>query len=284
MANLKDPYDYTPYTALDGQAAAHVEGGEYLVTSPNSHIIYKPLLGSRTITLRKDYHFGPDDPLLYPQPFISLRCHWAAIPRRPGDKADPLRKWWDEPPEWAFVEEGNSAIQGMGRWFPSYVADFARDCYIIHERVAAYYEPLKSRGMQGNSVVLALDCQLLQTLRHIEKLSVPRHVARQLWSFFQRWYLELVGALDWIELYKPVMDGQKAMSLSASRKAPAAMGAFTFSVADCEFLFRANLPFWYVRPSKHPLTKRLDSMVDPVTPESSNICMDDLDSPTRHVV
>ncbi|KAL0565066.1 hypothetical protein V5O48_016967, partial [Marasmius crinis-equi] len=277
-------WDHIPYTALDGQAAAYVEDGEYLVTSPNSHIIYKPFFGSRTISLRKDYRFGPDDPLLYPQPFISLRCDWAAIPRRPRDKSDRLSKWWDEPPEYAFVEEGNSAIQGMGQWFSSYVEDFAKDCYAVHERVALYLAPLKHRGMEGNAVVLALDRQLLQTLGHIMKISLPHHVARQLWSSFQRWYLELVGALDWVEVYKPIMDGQKTASESVSRKAAAAMGAFTYSVADCEFLFRANLPFWYVRSSKHQLTKRLDSMVDPVTPESSRLCMEDLTSPARHVI
>ncbi|KAJ8094114.1 hypothetical protein PM082_023322 [Marasmius tenuissimus] len=282
---LKDwDTSYTPYTALDGQVAAYVDGGEYLVTSPNSSNIYQPLLGPRTVSLRKDYRLGPDDPLLYPQPFIPLRCHWAAIPRQPRDKADRLQKWWDEPPLWAFVEEADSAIQGMGQWTAIYVDDFAKDCYILHEKVALYLASLKSQGKQGNAVVLALDRQLLQTLRHIQSISLPRHVARQLWSFFQRWYLELVGALDWIELYQPVMEGRKAVSISSSTKAASAMGAFVYSVADCEFLFQANLPFWYVRSSKHQNTKRLDAMVDPITPESLRMTMDDLVSPTRQVI
>ncbi|KAG7086297.1 hypothetical protein E1B28_002261 [Marasmius oreades] len=272
------------YTALDGQVAAYMDDGQYLVTSPNTFVVYKPFLGPREIYFRKDYHFGPDNLLLYPQPFIPLRCHWASIPRRPTVKDNRLHKWWDEPPEWTFIQDTDSAIQGMGLFASTYVEDFAKDYQILHARVFRYSSLLKTEGKAANSLVLALDRQLLQTLRHIKTVSLPLHLARQLWSFFQRWYLELVGALDWVEVYKPVMDGQKSKSDFISIQASAAMGAFAYSIADCEFLFCAGLPFWYVWSAEHRATKRVDSMVDLTTPESIGICLDDLTSHPRQVI
>jgi hypothetical protein len=288
---LKGPEDLFPpqtsnstHSALDGQVAAFVEGGNYLVTSPNTMTIYAPLFGPNKIYFRKDYRFGAEDPLLYPQPFISSRCHWAAIPRRPNSKDNRIYKWWDQPPSWAFVQDTDSAIQGMGRWTSTYVQDFAKDCNVLYERAVNYRTKLHAQGKDSNPLVSALHRQLSQTLRHIKTVSLPHHLSCQLWSFFQRWYLELVGALDWVELYQPAMEGHKSGLRSVSNQASLAMGAFTYSVADCEFLFRAGLPFWYVRSSKHPATKRIGEICEPTTPESLGICLDDLTSHARQVI
>ncbi|KAL0565586.1 hypothetical protein V5O48_016436 [Marasmius crinis-equi] len=271
-----------PYSALDGKVGAFTEDRKFFVTTPNFPVIYKPFFGPREIYLRQDYRLGPEDPLLYPQPFLPLRCHWAAIPRRPYENTNPLKKWWAALPPEAFVEETDCAVKGLGRWKSSYVSDYTKDCDRIHERVSSYRE---SRGSaKVNTVVTGLDGQLARTLRHLTSVPLPLHRARQLWSFFQRWYLELRAALDWIEIFQPIMDGRVPPSPSTSERAEQCMGAFLTSVKDCEFFYKAGIPFWLVRSSEHHSTVRIDKASELTSPESKGICLDDLMSHPRVVL
>ncbi|KAJ8091180.1 hypothetical protein PM082_004156 [Marasmius tenuissimus] len=135
-----------------------------------------------------------------------------------------------------------------------------------------------------NPVITGLEGQLVRTLRHLMTMPLPFHRARQLWSFFRRWYLELVGALDWVELYKPVMDGQSSPLEETKVNSAVAMGAFLTSIHDCEFFFKAGLPFWFVRPAHlHPMT-RVDEQVVPITPESAGLCLDEIMSHKKEIL
>ncbi|ESK81746.1 hypothetical protein Moror_11549, partial [Moniliophthora roreri MCA 2997] len=67
------------YRVMDGRVGAFVDGGSYFVTSPNCNNIYMPCLGKHEVVMRCDYLYGEDDPLNYPQPFISDCCHWATL-------------------------------------------------------------------------------------------------------------------------------------------------------------------------------------------------------------
>ncbi|KAK1224749.1 hypothetical protein PQX77_012333 [Marasmius sp. AFHP31] len=275
--------DFTPYTAVDGQVGSWAEDGRFFVTSPNSSVIYKPLFGPRDVYLRQDYLLGAEDPLLYPQPFLPDRCHWAAIPRRPLRPESARAKWWTFPPPEAFVNEPDSSVKGLGRWARDYVEQYEQDCANISERVSNYRSSQQSiAGI--NPVVTGLEGQLVRTLRHLMTMPLPFHRARQLWSFFRRWYLELVGALDWVELYKPVMDGQSSPSEDTKVNSAVAMGAFLTSIHDCEFFFKAGLPFWFVRPAHlHPMT-RVDEQVTPIAPESAGICLDEIMSHKKEIL
>jgi hypothetical protein len=51
---------------------------------------------STEVKLRADIRYGPDDPTLWPQPWVGLYCHLGAIPRKPDDPNDSLSiMWWD---------------------------------------------------------------------------------------------------------------------------------------------------------------------------------------------
>ncbi|KAK1233634.1 hypothetical protein PQX77_003204, partial [Marasmius sp. AFHP31] len=271
------------YTAVDGQVGAWVENGKFFVTSPNTNDIYQPLFGSRDVFLRQDYRFGAEDPLLYPQPFISDRCHWAAIPRQPSNPQNSRAKWWVSPPPEAFVQESDSAVKGLGRWTKDFVSQYEPDCDQIRERVSNYQSSQPSAA-KVNPVVPALEGQLERTLRYLLTMPLPLHQARQLWSFFQRWYLELMGALDWLEMYKPIMDGRSPLSETTCVKAAVTIGAFLTSVKDCEFFFIAGLPFWFVRSTEHHPTTRVDEEAVPITPESLGLCFDDIMSHRKDIL
>ncbi|KAL0062777.1 hypothetical protein AAF712_010350 [Marasmius tenuissimus] len=283
VVNTKGFDTLKPYQAIDGQAGAWVEGGKYFVTSPYSFTLYRPLVGPREVFIRQDYRLGAEDPILYPQPFIHDRCHWAAIPRRPSNPENPLTKWWDALPPEAFVQEVDGAVKGLGRWSKEHLLPYERDCNLLCERVSNYRSSLES-PRQINTLITALNGQLERSLRHLATMPLPLHRSRQLWSFFQRWYLELLGALDWVEIYLPIMNGCSQSTELSRANAAVTMGAFLTAVKDCEFFFKANLPFWLVRSSEHHATTRVDYQVEPLTPETTNICLDEIMSHKKEVI
>ncbi|KAJ8093718.1 hypothetical protein PM082_009578 [Marasmius tenuissimus] len=282
VVNFDEKTASQPYKAIDGRVGSWVEDGKYFVTSPSSLDIYQPFFGSREIYMRQDYRFGAEDPLQYPQHFIPDRCHWAAIPRHPPSATYARAKWWKSLPPEAFVHESDSAIKGLGRWSKENIAPYEEDCTLLHQRVQKYCSSQESSKI--NRLIPALNGQLERTLRHLLTMPLPLHRARQLWSFFQRWYLELYAALDWVELYLPVMNGTSPPSGTTRSHAAVAMGAFLTTVKDCEFFFRAGLPFWLIRSSEHHPMVRVDEQVIPVTPQSLGICVDDITSHKKEVV
>ncbi|KAJ8073869.1 hypothetical protein PM082_012147 [Marasmius tenuissimus] len=282
VVNFDEKTASQPYKAIDGRVGSWVEDGKFFVTSPNSLDVYQPLFGPREVYMRQDYRFGAEDPLQYPQNFIPDRCHWAAIPRQPPSPTYAKAKWWKSLPPEAFVHESDSAIKGLGRWAKENVAPYEEDCTLLHERVQKYCSSRESSKV--NRLIPALNGQLERTLRHLLTMPLPLHRARQLWSFFQRWYLELYGALDWVELYLPVMNSLSPPSEETRSRASMAMGAFLTTVKDCEFFFCAGIPFWFIRASEHHPLVRVDEQVIPVTPQSLGICMDNIASHTKEVV
>ncbi|EEB98811.1 hypothetical protein MPER_01618, partial [Moniliophthora perniciosa FA553] len=62
------------------------------------------------------------------------------------------------------------------------------------------------------------------------------------------------------------------------------MGAFCYGLKECEQLFRAGVPFWYVRPIvQHPRT-RVDQEVIPLTPAQLDIELAELPDQPRCVI
>jgi hypothetical protein len=61
----------------------------------------------------------------------------------------------------------------------------------------------------------------------------------------QRIYLELLAALDYEEIYRPLMVGSSTNTPPVIAKV---MGAFTVDLTICDQLFRAGIPVWLLRP------------------------------------
>ncbi|KAG7093139.1 hypothetical protein E1B28_009422 [Marasmius oreades] len=260
------------YNALDGKFGTLLENNDYFVTSPNSETMYMPNLGPCRITQRKDFYYGADDHLLYPQPFIPFRCHWASIPRRPLYDSDPLAKWWKSLPDNAFIME-NGAVEGLGKWDKKHVARYRKDVDAIRARAFSYKMARRSTGKEVNELVSVLNEQLYRTLHYLTSMVFPLLRAQQLWATFRRWYLELLGALDWVEIMKPIMDGQELPTSSSRKVASKAMGAFVHHVRDCENLFVASIPLWYIRPRSELANVQIrDKPTDIHSPATIKIC------------
>ena len=100
-----------PLGPFDGRVAAIIK--EFVCTTPNQSRIFLPALQRRQVLLRQDFCYGPDDSTLWPQPWVAMYCHLAAIPRKPNDSNDALSlMWWDPTPE-DFKSFDGSLVDGL---------------------------------------------------------------------------------------------------------------------------------------------------------------------------
>jgi hypothetical protein len=81
----------------------------FFIMSPNMEVLYEPPFGQeRHMQFCKDFCYGDDDPLLWLQPYISMECHFPAIPLCPGS-GDPMAVMW-----WQLTrEEFNPSTRGI---------------------------------------------------------------------------------------------------------------------------------------------------------------------------
>ena len=94
---------------------------------------------------------------------------------------------------------------------------------------------------------------------------------------FQRYYLEVCGSLDYLEIYKPRMDGQKPPAETAAN----CIGAFTNVARIAQDFHTAGLPVWLLRPSElwdTPVECNILEVVTPVNPTDA-LCVSPHDPP-----
>lgn len=84
------------------------------ITSANMKVFTADLFGTRTVRLLKQYHFGFDDPLFFPQPFDKRIPHLPCI-RHPSNITDIEVIFWflPSPDHWHPVA-ANQPGQGVG--------------------------------------------------------------------------------------------------------------------------------------------------------------------------
>lgn len=76
--------------------------------------------------------------------------------------------------------------------------------------------------------------------------------------------LELIGALDWLQIHKPIMDGIEPPATTVAQT----VGMFLSDVKVVELFFRAGLPFWMIWPSKQLNCIHIDDLTLPlITPD-----------------
>ncbi|KAK7037344.1 hypothetical protein VNI00_011094 [Paramarasmius palmivorus] len=223
--------------------AATTPDGRWVVTTADSCYIPKPDLDRRRLHQRLDYSFGEDDPLLFPQLYLRQRCHWSVIARKPMDPADTRRRWWDMLARDHF-EEAEGSMSGLGRWKEGSLDIFKED-YIALRRRAREHEAARVQiGSSPNMVVSILLAQLDNTLGYLLHVTVPFKQAQQLLCRFQRWFLELTAALDWIEVFRPIMEGKRSKGKDSVDR----VGTFTGDLVEYKQLHSAGIPTWHIRP------------------------------------
>ena len=193
------------------------------------------------VKLRADVRYGPDDPTLWPQHWVELHCHLGAIPRKPDDPNDPLSiMWWDPTPD-DFKFFGASLVDGLGELSESRVSSLRKMMSSLESRI----EDHRQGSPKPNRLLLVLVRAMQDSFTRLDCLKTTFTEMRVGVTEFQRYYLEIYGCLDYLEIYKPRMDGERPPAESVVN----CMGAITSIPRIVQDFYTANLPVWFLRPS-----------------------------------
>ena len=77
-----------PLGPFDGRVASVLK--DFVCTTPNQTCIFLLPMQKREVHLCANFHYGPDDPSLWLQPWIIEYPHIGAISRKPDNPLDPL--------------------------------------------------------------------------------------------------------------------------------------------------------------------------------------------------
>jgi hypothetical protein len=212
----------------------------------------------RNVYLRSDFRYGPDDPTLWPQPFLYEYPHLAVIPRRPEDPKDPLSIMWWNPTRAEFFPLENGVLDGLGQLSTSIYWTFQEMSKGLKERVEIYKKKSKSTS-QLSLLVRAMD----DALTRMGSLKSPFGLMWFKITEFQRIYLEIYALLDYLEIYKPRMDGHQLPATTVAN----CIGAFTNIPQIAQFFHIAGLPIWFIQPLKPgPFPYNVLAIVTPLDP------------------
>lgn len=215
---------------------------EWVITTPNQEAIPLPPWGVRNVRLRADMRFGLDDPTLWPQFYTLDFPHLAAIPRKPRDSNNFLSIMWWTPTPADFVTSNNNLVRGLGQLSSAKVKIFEESCRELVARVKMFRDVTQNQNTFLQSIT--------QVMRHscIRLACLPSTFQEMVIGVteFQRYYLETLGTLDYLQLFKPYMDNalgaDSPMPLQSGR-----IGAFITDPHIAQEFFDAGLPFYFVR-------------------------------------
>ncbi|KAJ7624718.1 hypothetical protein FB45DRAFT_1060930 [Roridomyces roridus] len=230
---------------FDGRVGCltQVHGETYLVTTNAAYIPELPDISkNHVVYFHRDTRFGLDDPTLWPQQYSSFYCQLAAIPRR--ETCPELAPMWYTPiPD--DHECVSSITRGIGRLSLARYVE-VRDLFLpLRARVDRYLRSLPLH-QSPHPLFVELNKSLEYGLTRLESLPLTFDQMCFTLTGVQRNFLELTALLDFLTIYKPRIDLLDAAEIySVNEKC---IGAFTTDPRIAQELFRAKLPFWFVRP------------------------------------
>ena len=260
-----------PLGPFDGRVAAILT--DFVCTTPNQDRIYLPPMQRREVHLRADFRYGPDDPTLWPQPWVKEYPHLGAIPRKPDDCDNPLSIMWWDPTLKEFDSYNGGLVDRIGELLKSKFLEFEKMKKNLEDRVEDY----KKTTAKPNSFLLLMVKAMQDACVRLGSLKTTFSEMRFGITEFQRYYLEVCGILDYIELYKPRMDGQKPAATTVAH----CVGAVTNIARTVQDFHTAGLPIWFMRPQKSwdsPISCNILEVVSPLNPASS-LCVSEHDPP-----
>ncbi|KAK7046048.1 hypothetical protein VNI00_007043 [Paramarasmius palmivorus] len=273
------PYDLTK-CAKPGASVKSYDGlcgniiKDVLITSPNMRILYEPPLNECRVRLRRDRHFGRDDPLYYPQPFSRRAPHLSVIrvplPSKSDASQDPFSVAWVVPNEQHFVSACGSFCQGFGTLQDTLSSQLAD----LGDNVIG----AMPQGYNGDVYLRTYSSHLRAT---ILRLQVAAPMADVLLRFrcAQRYILELDARIRWLEKYHKSFEDVQTKNLNCYERGDSSlMGAFTDELDVVESLYRSGIPVYFLRPFRG-VDVRVDEVVpiiqgysdDPVSGEPTKI-------------
>ncbi|KAF8327855.1 hypothetical protein F5887DRAFT_1083582 [Amanita rubescens] len=221
--------------AFDGRVACHFgQHGKYLITSPNADYIPEPAWGKRNIRIRADFRFGLDDYTLWTQPYLKDYPHMAAIPKKPTSPNDPLSIMWYDALEADFVHSPGSAIR-LGKLALGITYRFRTLKEQLASRVIKYMQNVN----QAPQFIGPLSTAMRHSLIRLEIIDSTLQEMRFGIAEFQRYYLELYGLMDYLEIYQPRMLGLKPRATTVAD----CVGAYVSNPREAQEFFDAGIPY-----------------------------------------
>ncbi|THV00650.1 hypothetical protein K435DRAFT_793991 [Dendrothele bispora CBS 962.96] len=256
----------SPLKPFDGQVGAVIGDTGYVVTSPNTDLIYSPHVGPCTTRMRRDFHFGTDDPLYFPQPFNMKIGHLALIPAPSTSSFHNDALAWYRPKSSDFIPHTSMPCSALGLIAPDLISRFESKSNALISSSLDRPAPVKNDHYvrEGRAALQRLVERLQVVSTHEECLLLVACIQRQ--------YLELYARIEWLDKYLPRIQAQE-------KTHPAnldLMGAFAYSADDLQRLFHAGIPVWFIREVTYLPTLRIDKLVQPIA-ETANRLL-----PMRH--
>jgi hypothetical protein len=177
-----------PLGPFDGRVAAVV--GDFVCTTPNQTRIFLPSMQNSELKLRADVRYGPDDPTLWPQPYVVNFCHLGAIPRKPDDPNDPLSTLWWDPARDDFIFSGGNIIDGLGELSGSKLLLLRNLMSNMEEKIKDHRRSFSN----PNKLLLVLERAMQDSFARLDSLKTTFTEMRIGVTEFQRHYLEIYGS------------------------------------------------------------------------------------------
>jgi hypothetical protein len=234
--------------------------GDFVCTTPNQTRIFLMPMQQTELKLRADLRYGSDDPILWPQAWVDIHCHLGAIPRKPDDPDDPLSIMWWDPTTDDFVFSGGSLVDGLGELSGSKLLSLRKMRSGMEGRLHDH-----KKAFKPNMLLSVLERAMHDSFIRLESLKTTLTEMRVGVTQFQRFYLEINGYLDYMEICRPRMDGLRPPAETVMN----CMGAITNIPRIVQDFHTAGLPVWFLRPSTvwdSPVTCNILKTVTPLDP------------------
>jgi len=189
----------------------------------------------------------------------------------PIDPHDPLSIMWWNPIPGDFLSYSGDGMNGIGLLRRARYSQLEEMKRKLDTRIAAY----RNNNADPNELRL-LERELLNVFVRLDSLRTT--FTQMVFSVteFQRCYLEILGVLDYVEIYRPRKYGLTTASTVAK-----CVGVITNKpnvVQDC---FNAGIPVWFCRPKEPgPFPHNVLNVVDDPFEPSRFLCVDKPDPPS----
>lgn len=180
---------------------------DIFITSPNMDTLTEPLLGTQTVHLRRDLHYGEHDPCLMPQPFDNDNPHLACL-HYPG--MGTHRIFWSLPSKESFepLPGHNLSDIPLGH-LPPIELEQLHGTFMDLKLILDSPPPAYAPDGAPSSTALNADLKVKEYQSRFHYLftrladSAIYSEAAMLWRIAQRNLLELDARITWLQLLQP---------------------------------------------------------------------------------
>ena len=225
----------------DVRVGTVVGNGEWFITSPNMHFISLPPFGcSCNMHIHTNFQYGKDNPLQWAQPYLVSDCHLGVIPLHPGPDNPMSIMWWIPEPS-DLVPCHTNTIAGLCLSSPNHSTRLQQ---IVHQLCSRVGEFMSKEGSKKSEAIPSILTIVMQGVKRLKTLPMSPHQVFMNVSYMQRGSLELLVALDYLELFWPHMWGLSHVARMVGLR----MGIFTHDPIDVQDFVHAGLPVWFIHP------------------------------------